>query len=374
MERTNMQLRIACAAAVLILSAGLAQGEDNETKMAEVRTAVERALPFIEEKGVAWMSERGCVTCHQTTFLIWTHTKARTRGFAVDNRKLAEWTNWALLKAIAGEDGSTPASPDTLSQLLLSRDPRAALTAKPATWHRTIDPYENVLKDLLNDQSPSGSWQSGGQSGNPEDIPTGWALYALAAREGLMRSEDPALNPCMNAGPGLVRIMNANNKALPNSRDKALEWLTSVREDKAKDLNEQIVVRLLVEKTYGKPERLKVRLGDLTARQNPDGGWTASPRLNKVSDAFATGQSLYALITSGVAVDDPAIRKGRDYLLRAQRNDGAWEVLTPTFHPKTGKDRDADTDAVYIFWGTAWATLGLLHTLPALSPVPTPSQ
>jgi squalene cyclase len=149
--------------AIMLASAGLVPAQDDATRFTQARKAVERSLPFLEAKGVAWMSDRGCVTCHQTTFLIWTHTEAKRRGFAVDDRKLTEWTNWALVKVIAGEDGSTSQGADTFSQLLLGRDPRAALTAKPAKWNRTIDPYENVLKDLLKDQLPDGSWLSGGQ-------------------------------------------------------------------------------------------------------------------------------------------------------------------------------------------------------------------
>jgi Squalene-hopene cyclase C-terminal domain len=358
-----MSVRLLLITILVLGGAGRARAEDDAAEIAETRKAVERSLPFIEQKGVAWMGDRGCVTCHQTTFLVWTHAEAKRRGLAVDERKLSEWTNWALLKVISGEDGSTSQGADTFSQLLLGRDPRAALTAKPAKWNRTIDPYENVLKDLLKDQTANGSWEAGGQSGNPPDIPTGWALYALAAREELLKADD-ATNPSKNANPGLVRIFTANNQALPKSRDRALAWYKTVKEDKARDLNEQLVVRLLVEKTYGKLERVKERIRDLAVRQNADGGWTANPALNKESDAFATGQSLYALIRSGVAVDDPAIQKGRDFLLKAQRKDGSWEVLTPTFHPKTGKGRDANTDAVYTYWGTAWAALGLLHTLP----------
>src|SRR5262249_45278928 len=124
-----MQLRIACVTAVLLASAGLAHGEDGGPKTADVRKAVERALPFIEEKGVAWIKERACVTCHQTAFLIWTHNEAERRGFPVDRRKVNEWTNWALVHALTLSESQRPnAHPgdengdDTLSQFILGRD------------------------------------------------------------------------------------------------------------------------------------------------------------------------------------------------------------------------------------------------------------
>src|SRR5215467_14784267 len=107
-----MQLRIACVTAVLLASSGLARGEDNGPKAAEVRKAVERSLPFLEEKGVAWIKERGCVTCHQTAFLIWTHNEAARRGFPVDRRKVNEWTSWALLQALSFSDSIGPSSGD----------------------------------------------------------------------------------------------------------------------------------------------------------------------------------------------------------------------------------------------------------------------
>ena len=56
-----MQLRIACVTAVLLAGAGLAHGEDNGPRAVEVRKAVERSLPFLEEKGVAWIKQKGCV-------------------------------------------------------------------------------------------------------------------------------------------------------------------------------------------------------------------------------------------------------------------------------------------------------------------------
>ena len=87
-------------AGILLASATLARAEDIEPKTADVRQAVERSLPFLEENGAAWIKPKGCVTCHQTTLLIWTHNEAERRGFRVDRQKVNEWTNWALLQAL----------------------------------------------------------------------------------------------------------------------------------------------------------------------------------------------------------------------------------------------------------------------------------
>src|SRR5690242_15460943 len=95
-----MIARTTFLAGILLASAGLARAEGIEPKTADVRKAVERSLPFLEEKGVTWIKQKGCVTCHQTTFLIWTHNEAERRGFPVDRRKVAEWTSWALLQAV----------------------------------------------------------------------------------------------------------------------------------------------------------------------------------------------------------------------------------------------------------------------------------
>src|SRR5262245_9646112 len=99
-----MQLRTSWLTAVLLASAGLAHGEDNGPRAVEGRKAVGRGLPLLEEKGVAWIKQKGCVTCHQTAFLIWTHNEAEHRGFPVDRRKVNEWTNWALLHALTLSD------------------------------------------------------------------------------------------------------------------------------------------------------------------------------------------------------------------------------------------------------------------------------
>jgi hypothetical protein len=63
----------------------------------------------------------------------------------------------------------------------------------------------------------------------------------------------------------------------------------------------------------------------LSALQCADGGWSQFPGLE--SDAYATGQALYALRISGrVPATDAVHRKGIDYLLTTQAVDGSWQT------------------------------------------------
>src|SRR5262249_54185632 len=61
-----------------------------------VRGAVQRSLPYVEKVSTAWMREQKCNSCHNVTFLLWTHNEAAARGFDVDRAKLAQWTKWSL--------------------------------------------------------------------------------------------------------------------------------------------------------------------------------------------------------------------------------------------------------------------------------------
>ena len=66
-----------------------------------VRRAVERSLPFLEREGAAWIRERACLSCHHLPFLLWSFREARDRGVAVDEKKLAEWSEWSRKESLA---------------------------------------------------------------------------------------------------------------------------------------------------------------------------------------------------------------------------------------------------------------------------------
>lgn len=76
---------------------------------------------------------------------------------------------------------------------------------------------------------------------------------------------------------------------------------------------------------------LKRMAGELMAEQQPDGGWASLE--GRESDAYSTGQTLMALHDAGgVAITDPAWKRGIEYLLRTQMPDGSWHVVS-RLHP-----------------------------------------
>ncbi len=101
------------------------------------------------------------------------------------------------------------------------------------------------------------------------------------------------------------------------------------------------------------------RIQQLISKQRAGGGWAQTDNL--ASDAYATGEALWALHESGVAPSDPAYRSGVDYLLRTQQQTGEWHVVTRAlaFQPYFQSGFPHDHDQWISQAGTAIATIAL---------------
>jgi len=102
----------------------------------------------------------------------------------------------------------------------------------------------------------------------------------------------------------------------------------------------------------------------LAAAQRADGGWNQLPSMG--SDAYATGQALYALyIGTKTAAASAVYQKGVKYLLRTQAADGSWHVKTrsiplqPYFESGYPYAHDQWISAA----GSAWASMALSATV-----------
>jgi hypothetical protein len=85
------------------------------------------------------------------------------------------------------------------------------------------------------------------------------------------------------------------------------------------------------------------------------------------ADAYATGEALVALQESGLTMSDPAVRRGVEYLVRSQLQDGSWYVASRSVpiqaYFESGFPHGADQ------WisaaATAWAVTALAPARPS---------
>jgi hypothetical protein len=135
-----------------------------------------------------------------------------------------------------------------------------------------------------------------------------------------------------------------------------VEWLTSYRARTGEELS----MRLLGLSWGGaKGAGVREAAKQLAGTQRPDGGWAQLETLP--SDAYATGQALYALHTAG-HLEEGALRKAIQFLLNEQLADGTWHVRSRSY-PLQPKYFDTGFPGGRDQWisaaATSWAVVGL---------------
>jgi hypothetical protein len=114
---------------------------------------------------------------------------------------------------------------------------------------------------------------------------------------------------------------------------------------------------LLLRRTGGKRDEMKPVVKSLLEQQNVDGGWSQTKEL--ASDAYMTGQALFALSEAGGAPKE-AIRRAQSFLLSSQLPDGSWPMVSRSV---AGAPPSKDASPI-AFAGSGWATLGLVRSAP----------
>ncbi len=138
--------------------------------------------------------------------------------------------------------------------------------------------------------------------------------------------------------------------------DRARRWLHNAKPAN----NDERAFQILGLAWAGEsPRQLQSFAKVLIAEQREDGGWSQLQTLK--SDAYATGQAIYALRLANIPTSDPAVDRGRRYLLQTQLEDGTWLVhrrafpFQPTMKSGFPHGRDGWISAA----GTSWAVMAL---------------
>ncbi len=306
------------------------------------REAARRSIPLLQHADVVFLRTAGCVSCHHNSQTAETMALARVRRLPVDEavataqrQKIAayldDWRERVLVgHGIPGEvDSITP----ILSGLAAERHVPDAATDALARFVRL-------------QQTPSGSWRA---TAHRPPIESGDVRVTAESIRALQAYAAPYERPLANAA---IR--------------RAAEWLAAVQPDETQERAFQVLGL-----HWGGANRAVVASAArrLVSGQGADGGWAQIPSLG--SDAYATGQSLVALLASGtLTAADPVVRRGVAFLRRTQFADGSWFVarraipIQPYFDAGFPYARDQFISAA----ATNWATQALLYATKSGTP------
>jgi ankyrin repeat protein len=298
-----------------------------------VTAAVERGTAILTRGATEFFKQSGCVGCHHQPAAALGIAAARGAGVHVDEAAAASY-----VKMMESET-------KLRQQPLLERIDVGGLTDGP-TWqllslaaeHYQPNPLTDIMVAYLaNFQRRDGSWWNGGIARAPLEEGA-IARTAMAIRA--MRSYSTA--------------------ALKSDLDRrivlATAYLGRAKAATTDDMAMQIAGLYWAgagDKTHGLAKTL------LTA-QRPDGGW--APNANLTSDAYATGESLFALLESGgLKPGDAACQKAVKFLLANQYEDGSWYVRSraPKFQPYFQSGFPFDHDQWISSSATSWAVRAL---------------
>lgn len=315
----------------------------------QVHQTVERAIGYLQAESAAWLNTRKCAACHHVPLPLWALSAAERQGYAINKQFLVDTTESLLGgkdKLLASKifpNPTEPPDPRPQGRGLNMGLPFLAVAARslPALNEGQKQGLKLIADEIVKKQQADGSWEFFGTLRRPpinesQSTDVAWIIMAL---EGETAADAP--------------------EAWRAALSKARAWLDAA---KFSDIHQDKVLKVLLGVRSARPrEMMQTTIDELLALQRADGGWSQTvPDLR--SDAFATGQTLYALSLAGYAAERPEIKRGMDFLVATQKADGSWPMIsrsTPDGSPGSSKLLTPITCAA-----SSWATLGLARLAP----------
>jgi len=299
-----------------------------DPRVRQVTESVSQALALLETQSRNFIRIGGCNSCHSQDLPSTAVGLARTQGIPTP-REIAQ-----IPEALNGE------TPDRLMDM-------GAVAVGSIGWEMFDRGANRTPRDAYTDatayyvklmQVPEGYWK--GPDGRRPPMSTGdFQTTALG------------IFTLRNFGPP------AEQADTERSLARAARWLEQA---KPVTTQERAFHLLGLRWSGASADAIARSAKALTAMQRADGGWGQHATMG--TDAYATGQALYALRTAGnLASNDPVYAKGRQYLLSTQGADGAWHVKTRAIwlQPYFESGFPYGQDQFISSAGTAWAAMAL---------------
>jgi ankyrin repeat protein len=296
---------------------------------AQVRKTIDKALPPLQRSASTFVQERACFSCHHNALAIMTMRMARARGVKIDD---------AVLAAVEDKTWKSGGTLDDVVQARNVNDPTpndSLLLIAEEFAGRGLDAASQVRRQRLASwQREDGHWIT--SDFRPPHSSSYFTTTATAVR-------------ALRAVPGDSRVAAARR------------WLLANQPTSTEDASFRLMG--LVWAGASKAD-IEAARAPLVAMQRPDGGW--AQLRGYVSDAYSTGEAVFALHESGIAAP-----KGVQFLVRNQAGDGTWHVKSRMLSPAEVSPPYFETgfpykkDQFLSYAGSCWATMALLTTISA---------
>lgn len=302
----------------------------------EIKPAVQRSLTLLETSSGGFFGKAGCVSCHHTNITDFAATVARAKGLKVNEALAADRvksirtylsTSGPLM--LERRDGA--GAPDL---------PLYSMAGLAQTGYPADRMTDAIAANIAVQQLTTGRWHKV-QDGVARPPLEDGDIFRTTLAVRLLRHYGP---------PGRAAEFEERIQ-------RAKAWLLSADTVTEEDRTMQLLGLYWA----GTDEKVLKNLAKgILVAQRGDGGW--AQRFEPDADAYATGQTLFALAETGVvSTKDPAYLKGVKFLLSTQRADGSWYVKSraPKFQPYFESGFPYGHDQWISSMATGWATTAL---------------
>ena len=307
--------------------------------IADPRVSLTRSVARLLDAAPTFREKTGCISCHHNAMPAWAAAAARRKGIEFDavraRRNADDLLTFFKTNVPRMMTGDPAVGGEALTAgyalMALAADGRPMDSATAATMHW-----------IVARQMPDGRWVGNGVNRPPSEYST---ISHTAVAAGGLRAY----------------LLPGGQNQITQTLRRARQWLLAAQPTSA----EERAMRLMgLVWTDAPRSNIDAAIRVVRDRQEASGGWSQFGRTE--SDAYATGQSLYALHVAGVPTTDETYRKGVAFLLGTQYQDGAWLVKTHSFPIQRyfesgfpfGRHQWISSA------GTSWATLAIADTLP----------
>ncbi|HEY2016797.1 MAG TPA: ankyrin repeat domain-containing protein [Bryobacteraceae bacterium] len=294
--------------------------------------AIVKALPPLYNGSREFFKRSGCASCHHNILPAIAFSEARKQGIQLNREdvrqnylQLAGWVNGNREGLL--QDIPLPGVETTAGYLLWGLE---------ASGHERDRATDALVHHLAGSQQLDGGWQVRADRPPIESgrvTPTAIAIRALRAYPLPGRKIE---------FDGRIR--------------RAAQWLAGYPARTGEEMSMKLLGLVWAR---AEARSIQTAASKLASGQRPDGGWAQLDTLP--SDAYATGQALYALRTAE-ALSRTSLDKAVSFLLQTQLADGTWHVRSRAYPVQTKyfdtgfpHGRDQWISAA----GTSWACIGL---------------